>query len=52
MVFKEWYFLTQLARSIPTWRQKNETRHFAIAVVGWVNFFAFKLDNKSALNKS
>ena len=31
--------LTQLARSIPTWRQRNETRHFAIGVVGWVNLY-------------
>ena len=40
-----WYlrkniYLIKLARlSIPTWRQTNETRHFAIGVVGWVNLF-------------
>ena len=31
-------YLTKLTRlSIPTWRQTNETQHFAIGVVGWVN---------------
>ena len=39
-----WYsrndsFLTKLVRlSIPTWRQRNETRYFAIGVVCWVNY--------------
>ena len=33
-------FLTKLVRlSIPTWRQRNETPHFAIGAVCWVNCF-------------
>ena len=47
VVFKEGYFLTKLARlSIPNWRQRIGTRHFAIGVVCWVtSFFCLRSDS-------
>ena len=40
LLVSSWFlFLTKLARlSILNWRQRIETRHFAIGVVCWVNF--------------
>ena len=40
LLVSSWFlFLTKLARlSILNWRQRIETRHFAIRVVCWVNF--------------